>query len=103
MVRFLLRLIRLLLKVNVMSKYRVKTEDLHLVNLVKLFFVCTIAFAAFVYMSFAAEPFSQEVYGTTILGYNRDLLVNGRWWFVGFLFLSVFSLAFGMLKVYRNN
>lgn len=35
-----------------------------------------------VWVSFLAEPFEQEVgYGTSILGYNRDLFVNGRWWF----------------------
>jgi|GEM_PF-2262892 len=35
------------------------------------------------YMSFAAEPLTQEIgYPRSILGYNRDWLVDGRWWFV---------------------
>lgn len=44
--------------------------------------VTFIAMLGCVWASFLAEPFEQEVgFGTSILGYNRDLLVNGRWWF----------------------
>ena len=44
-------------------------------------------------LSFMATPFEQEemyqLGGNTILGYNRDWLVNGRWWFA--LGFSVFG------------
>lgn len=45
-----------------------------------------------VWASFLAEPFEQEVgVGTTILGYNRDFLVNSRWWFAAAAVLCLLS------------
>ncbi len=44
-------------------------------------------------MSYWAEPFEQEVgLGNSILGYNRDFLVDGRWWFMAAM-VACFCLA----------
>lgn len=44
--------------------------------------------------SYMAESFKQERgLGATILGYNRDWLVDGRWWFVAGLLLCL-AMAF---------
>lgn len=57
-----------------------------------------VALAAAFVMSFWAEPLKQEIgYGTTMLGYNRDFLVNGRWYFFAGIVVSL-MLAFHSFK-----
>jgi len=58
--------------------------------------ICVIASIATFIMSFWAESLEQEIgFGRTILGYNRDWLVNGRWYFfaaiVIFTFFAILS------------
>lgn len=53
-----------------------------------------------VVMSFLAEPFEQEYgIGKTILGYNRDWLVDGRWWFVAGLVLCLVMASHSWRKL----
>lgn len=58
--------------------------------------ICVIASIATFIMSFWAESLEQEIgFGRSILGYNRDWLVNGRWYFfaaiVVFTFFAILS------------
>jgi hypothetical protein len=56
--------------------------------------------AAFM-MSYLAEPAVQETgWGSTFLGYNRDLLVDGRWWFFS-AFVACLATVFLSLKKLR--
>ena len=51
-------------------------------------------------MSFMAEPFEQEHgIGKTILGYNRDWLVDCRWWFVAGLVLCLVMASYSWRKL----
>ncbi|RZT91162.1 hypothetical protein EV681_4515 [Advenella incenata] len=53
--------------------------------------ICVIASIATFIMSFWAESLEQEIgFGRSILGYNRDWLVHGRWYF--FAAIVVFTL-----------
>lgn len=62
--------------------------------------VACVAMIATFAMSFMAEPLDHEAiisaHSTilgykTILGYNRDFLVNGRWWFFAGMILTFAS------------
>ena len=53
-----------------------------------------------VYASYLAEPLEQETgLGTSMLGYNRDYLVNGRWWFVSGAILCVLIIYLSFNKI----
>lgn len=61
-------------------------------------FAMMVAFIA----SFYAEGFEQETgIGTSILGYNRDWLVDGRWYFLAACFLCLFLTISSVNKTRR--
>ena len=75
-----------------MKRPKKTTELLNDATLVsiKTSLISFVAMVVAVYMSFLVEPFEQEIgMGQSILGYNRDFFVNGRWWLVCAAILSL--------------
>ncbi|GLQ00620.1 hypothetical protein GCM10007891_24730 [Methylophaga thalassica] len=49
-------------------------------------------------LSFLAEPFQQEIgFAQSILGYNRDFFVTGRWYFIAIAILQLIISWFALL------
>ena len=65
--------------------------------------MCVVAATAAFVMSFWAEPFEQEIgYGRSFLGYNRDWLVNGRWYFFAAIVVFAFFATLSLRKAYTS-
>ncbi len=67
-----------------------KREHIHLfLNNIMLSIITFLSMLSGFILSYLAEPYEQEIGYGTILSYNRDFLVDGRWWFIGGALISL--------------
>lgn len=69
---------------------------------IKSALIASVTMVGAIVMSYWAEPFKQSIgIGTSILGANRDLLVNGRIWFFCGLGICILMALISFLRLHR--
>jgi hypothetical protein len=69
---------------------------------IKSALVASLTMTAAIVMSYSAEPFKQSIgIGTSLLGANRDFLVNGREWFFCGLGICILMTLNSFMRLHK--
>lgn len=69
---------------------------------IKSALIAALTMIAAIVMSYWAEPFKQSIgIGTSILGANRDFLVNGREWFFCGLGICILMTLSSFMRLHK--